>query len=888
MTRFFGCAFLGCAFLFAHILSAPQRADASSWGISAIATRDGYPVFTVRGEPFFIWGGAFFYERIPRSRWSSELAALHALHVNTVDLYIPWNWHELSDGRFDFTGSSNPGRDLRALLQLIRSMGFYLIIRPGPVIRNEWRNGGYPAWLLRRPEYRMPLHDILEGRYPATATLQNTRSDAAAAEWMRNATHMRYAQRWLRRALAELAPVADRVIAVQLDDDQGAYLMNQTWPAPHLRSYLLRLAATVRAATSSRVPVFINTYQMKVTASSPVWTMGNWYQSDTRIIGEHDRAQLAFTTALLGTRPHQPIVLSEFQAGWLLAPEDIYPRRSAPSNTLLALHTALAEGARGVVDFPLQDTLAPAGWEAPFANRFYAWDAAFDLDGRPAPRFAPTAAFGELIARDGAALAATHPVADAAVPWWPSALDPRSLSNDDVAAIADATIEAQRACRIRQLACRLVDLRFAEDAELARYHALIVPRLPSALRAPTRIIPLVRTRLDAFARRDALVRSFDEPRGRRIVAQRAVRGLDGATLHVGVDRDGRRIVFLDVVNYGTLPLRGKVHVRFGSFVRDLEVRVRPRSAALLRLDQAAATRLTSLPLPPPRMQGVPLRRDVQAAAETIGSLVLENPLARVIIAPEAGGRAFVFEARAHHTSAFSSVGALRDDVAIQPPPSKTDRIAGYTHTFPAGMFNRPYSVSRSKGDGTGVTLTYVAPDVVPSGARFEKILRLRGDVLDVRERLVPKEGVGQRLVVLSSLAIGETAATSWRPPLLLPAETPLASKTTIALSNDRPVGLYDPVTHEFAAVRWMPGAVEKADLIVEDRHAVLRLRYAPGWHSTCYEYAYVTGKAAARARLLGRSLEGGRIGGVAERSTQSPQKRPGESPCGFKSHLPHQ
>ena len=52
------------------------------------------------------------------------------------------------------------------------------------MIRNEWRNGGYPAWLLERPQYNMPLHDVLEGRYPATATLQNAHADAAAAEWL--------------------------------------------------------------------------------------------------------------------------------------------------------------------------------------------------------------------------------------------------------------------------------------------------------------------------------------------------------------------------------------------------------------------------------------------------------------------------------------------------------------------------------------------------------------------------------------------------------------------------------------------------------------------------------------------------------------------------------
>ncbi|MGH7684894.1 MAG: beta-galactosidase, partial [Vulcanimicrobiaceae bacterium] len=366
---------------------------------------------------------------------------------------------------------------------MARELGFYLVVRPGPVIRNEWRNGGYPSWLLQRADYHMPYHDILEGRYPATATLQNLHSDDAAAQWLANPTHVRYAERWLRKALAQFRPVADRVLAIQLDDDQGAYLTNQTWPAPHLRAYLLWLENIVHQATSDRVPVFINTYQMKVTASSPVWAMGNWYQSDARTIGEHDRAQLAFSTALLGTRPHQPVALSEFQAGWLLAPESVYPRASDPSNTFLALQTALDSGARGVIDFPMQDTLSPPGWSAPFANRFYSWDAAFTVQGTSSARFAPTLAFSRLVAREGELIAATHPVADAAIVWWPSALDPKSLTAQHMTALADATIGAQRSCRSHELSCALVDLRYASDADLLRYHALIVPPLPPGLRA---------------------------------------------------------------------------------------------------------------------------------------------------------------------------------------------------------------------------------------------------------------------------------------------------------------------------------------------------------------------------------------------------------------------
>ena len=369
-------------------LLAPARASAAPVAIpspmpafthAAIVEHDGFPVFEVDGQPFFIYGAAFFYERLPQSEWARSMRALRSLGFNTLDLYVIWNWHELSDGNFDFNGRTSPRRDLRSLLKLARQEHFKLLVRPGPVIRNEWRNGGYPAWLLSRPEYGMPLHDLLEGRYPPTATLQNAHSDDAAAEWMRNTTHMRYSSRWIRRALEEFRPYADLVLAVQLDDDQGAYLDNQTWPAPHLTAYLNHLKSVVHSVTGRKLPVFINTYQMKVTASSPVWAMGNWYQSDAYSIGEHDRAQLEFSTGLLQTRPRQPLMYSEFQAGWLLGPDDIRPRAADPSNTLLAMTTLLGMGVRGIVNFPAQDTLYPAGWEAPFANWFYAWDAALGL-----------------------------------------------------------------------------------------------------------------------------------------------------------------------------------------------------------------------------------------------------------------------------------------------------------------------------------------------------------------------------------------------------------------------------------------------------------------------------------------------------------------------------
>ena len=118
-----------------------------------IVIHGGYPELHVAGEPFFIHSAAFFYDRIPRDLWNPALDRYRNLGINTIDLYIPWNWHQPREGEFDFEGKTNARRDLRGLLRLIAAKNLKLIARPGPLILNEWRLGGYPEWLLTRPDY---------------------------------------------------------------------------------------------------------------------------------------------------------------------------------------------------------------------------------------------------------------------------------------------------------------------------------------------------------------------------------------------------------------------------------------------------------------------------------------------------------------------------------------------------------------------------------------------------------------------------------------------------------------------------------------------------------------------------------------------------------------
>ena len=856
----------------------PRQALAATYGHSAIVERGGDAVFEVDGKPFFVYGAAFFYERLPRDMWDASMTRLLELGINTLDLYVPWNWHELADGDFDFDGRTNPRRDLHEVLRLARVHGFKIILRPGPVIRNEWRNGGYPAWLLARPEYGMPLHDLLEGRYPPTATLQNAHSDDAAAAWMRNATHVKYARRWLERVLREFAPDADLVIAVALDDDQAAYLDNQTFPAPHLRTYLEWLRSVVHGITGPRELCFINTYQMKVPASSPVWAMGNWYQSDAYALGEHDLAQLQLSFGMLQTRPHQPLMASEFQAGWLQGPDDVRPRAADPSNTALAMATMVGMGVRGIVNFPAQDTLYPAGWEVPFANEFYAWDAALDLTGEPTPRYAPTAALGTLIARFGTQLAASHVEYDAAIAYLGDAYPSQRMSNADFAQIAARTLDAQRACRDAALSCRLVDLRAMSDRQLRAFGVLLVPypQFATALHPNADVVERLAHYRRAGGRvvatiSDAALRHALAAAGRRPV----VSGLPNAAF--ASDPSHRVAGFLSVANYAARNLDARnatVALADGTRLAVPPLSVLAHTGLVVALEQGAVpdstpaadhasarafipvrtpdARLPADPwVPVPPSAALAYRSDVYRDGDA--AVVLDNALVRVIVAPSAGARAFVFEDDRTERNVFTTVGAMRDDVALEPPLSTTDRIAKYTHSFPAGTFNRLYaSEIVASGARAAARFRYEAPDVLPHGAIFQRDVTLAPQArsFSVDERFTPLGTAPandvQRAVSVTSLSVGAGTNMTTRH-VYAPDEGAFAPATMRAVEIGNALGYYDDATHELATIAWQRGDVENAAILERTYSVVARLTLARG-RVAHLRYGYDAASSVAAAR----------------------------------------
>lgn len=105
----------------------------------------------INKEPLVLLTSSLFYFRLPAFEWRSRMRSLRALGYNAIDVYFPWNYHELAPGEWDFSGQ----RDVRAFLQQAKDEGLWVVARPGPYICSEWDGGALPAYLNTIPGLRL-------------------------------------------------------------------------------------------------------------------------------------------------------------------------------------------------------------------------------------------------------------------------------------------------------------------------------------------------------------------------------------------------------------------------------------------------------------------------------------------------------------------------------------------------------------------------------------------------------------------------------------------------------------------------------------------------------------------------------------------------------------
>ena len=464
---------------------------------------NGHPEYWVDGKPFFEHAAAFFYHRIPRDRWAEELAHLKTMGINTIDLYPLWNWQQPEEDVLDFDGRTSPRRDLKYLLRLIDVMGFKLTFRPGPFFCSEWRNGGYPDWLLRRPEYHMSEQAVLEGRYPRLSALQYDKSEQAASEWLENETYLRYTRKWYRDVLSLVNPLlAEKggpLINIQIDDDQA--IGRENYNGPTFWKYMDLLRKYAREAThDTHIPYYLNGADMRVNAEAntaptePFWNTGQDYQMSG--VGGYstvfEAAKNKFLTEILKTEPLFVPTIIEFQAGWLLDEKDTYARPTHPTNTLMATRMMFQNGLKALNYYPVNDSLYPAGYEAPWGNYFYTWEAAVNYAGKETGRAPYVRRNGRLLAGMGPFLASSHLAADVGLVYPMATFPQAELTTEEANHVAAFAGRVLWSGVYDHFNFELVDSDHTPSENLRRYQILLLPNLASGKEELSRFTHLER------------------------------------------------------------------------------------------------------------------------------------------------------------------------------------------------------------------------------------------------------------------------------------------------------------------------------------------------------------------------------------------------------------
>ncbi|WP_304200647.1 beta-galactosidase [Flavobacterium alvei] len=178
--------------------------------------------FLLNGKPFVVRAGEIHFPRIPREYWEQRIQMCKAMGMNTICIYLFWNFHEQKPDQFDFTGQ----KDVAEFVRLIQKNGMYCIVRPGPYACAEWDMGGLPWWLLKKNDIQVRTKD--------------------------DSYFMERATNYLKQVGKQLAPLqiqnGGNIIMVQVENEYGV------WGAD--TAYMGQVRDAIRSSGFDKVQLF--------------------------------------------------------------------------------------------------------------------------------------------------------------------------------------------------------------------------------------------------------------------------------------------------------------------------------------------------------------------------------------------------------------------------------------------------------------------------------------------------------------------------------------------------------------------------------------------------------------------------------------------------------
>ncbi|PKK83952.1 MAG: hypothetical protein CVT49_05870 [candidate division Zixibacteria bacterium HGW-Zixibacteria-1] len=104
--------------------------------------------FIIGKEQYYPFSVEMHYFRVDKRYWSICFERIKKAGFRIISTSVPWNLHQDNKRDVDFTGYSDPRKDLLVFLELAREFGFKVILRPGPWVSAQWPNGGLPKFLF--------------------------------------------------------------------------------------------------------------------------------------------------------------------------------------------------------------------------------------------------------------------------------------------------------------------------------------------------------------------------------------------------------------------------------------------------------------------------------------------------------------------------------------------------------------------------------------------------------------------------------------------------------------------------------------------------------------------------------------------------------------------
>lgn len=333
---------------------------------------------TIDGQDIFVYSAAFHYFRCPEELWRDRFKKIKEAGFNTVETYVPWNWHErtmpanIADTtHFDFS-------DLRRWLTMAQEeFGFYTIVRPGPFICAEFSGGAYPRWLAK------------------------FRPDDVKGLWLRSADsqHIRWCVHWFDAVCQELADEQitrkqkgeKGIIMIQIENEYNAH------GCSNKPDFLKALYRSVRNSGMD-IPVF--TCLTSECRGSDDKELSQVFDCDNYYVGQKDAPSCAHRmTGLKQRQPDAPGFVTELQGGWFslvtgtLSEEHYSDYRHFQA---IGLMTMLG-GGTGINYYMFFGGTHFAGWGARGMTTSYDYNAAIRESGAVGEKYLAAKGIGEFI-----------------------------------------------------------------------------------------------------------------------------------------------------------------------------------------------------------------------------------------------------------------------------------------------------------------------------------------------------------------------------------------------------------------------------------------------------------------------------------------------------------